>query len=155
VMFEKPLMDRSAALVAQNGGSVLNVGFGLGLIDSALAQFSLREHVIVEAHRDVLAWMEEGGWHLRPNVEIIRSRWEDVDWSKCAGRFNGVFFDPFPYEKSVAAEIWHEVIRMIVAPKGRLVIYGPSASDEEIERLRDLIRRPTKIEKHPCDITIP
>lgn len=96
VMFERPLMETSAELLCRHGGEVLNVGFGLGLIDSAIQRYAVRRHVIVEAHTTVLGWMREEGWMDRPNVEVIASRWEDVDWTRFARRFDGVFFDPFP-----------------------------------------------------------
>jgi protein arginine N-methyltransferase 2 len=34
--WEGPLMVRHAAIICSRGGTVLNVGFGLGLIDSAI-----------------------------------------------------------------------------------------------------------------------
>lgn len=34
--WEGPLMVRHASIICSRGGSVLNVGFGLGLIDSAI-----------------------------------------------------------------------------------------------------------------------
>ena len=36
------------------GGDVLNVGFGLGLVDLAIQSNNPRSHTIVEAHPDVL-----------------------------------------------------------------------------------------------------
>lgn len=40
--------------ICSGGGVVLNVGFGLGLVDSAIQTHNPRSHTIVEAHPDVL-----------------------------------------------------------------------------------------------------
>ena len=44
--WERPLMERHAALICgpgpAGGGDVLNVGFGLGIIDSAIQQHKVR-----------------------------------------------------------------------------------------------------------------
>lgn len=36
--WEKPLMLAHANLICQNGGDILNVGFGLGLVDEAIQE---------------------------------------------------------------------------------------------------------------------
>lgn len=38
---------------AGQGGDVLNVGFGLGIIDTAIQSHRPRSHTIIEAHPDV------------------------------------------------------------------------------------------------------
>lgn len=38
--WEKPLMLAHANLICQNGGAVLNVGFGLGLVDDAIQGYA-------------------------------------------------------------------------------------------------------------------
>jgi len=40
--------------VCTGGGDVLNVGFGLGLVDTAIQSNNPRSHTIIEAHPDVL-----------------------------------------------------------------------------------------------------
>ncbi|MDA0655819.1 MAG: hypothetical protein O2912_05355, partial [Proteobacteria bacterium] len=45
--WERPIMERSAEIITVNGGDVLNVGFGLGIIDTAIQQFGLVTHTII------------------------------------------------------------------------------------------------------------
>jgi type IV protein arginine methyltransferase len=47
--WEKPLMLAHANLICQSGGDVLNVGFGLGLVDEAIQQCAPRGHSAVLA----------------------------------------------------------------------------------------------------------
>lgn len=55
-------------------------------------------HVIVEAHPDVLAHMEEKGWHEKADVRILRGKWQDVlssDEFSELGKFDVVYTDTF------------------------------------------------------------
>jgi type IV protein arginine methyltransferase len=76
--WEKPLMEAHARAVCTKGGRVLNVGFGMGLVDEAIERYEPEEHAIIEAHPDVYARMLKSGWGERKNVKIIFGRWQDV-----------------------------------------------------------------------------
>lgn len=78
MQWEKALMESHAQAICQQGGDILNIGFGLGLVDSAIQSRSVTSHTIVEAHPDVLKRMEEGGWMGKDNVRVVRGRWQDV-----------------------------------------------------------------------------
>ncbi|KAJ3080135.1 hypothetical protein HK102_003271, partial [Quaeritorhiza haematococci] len=94
--WEAPLMALHADLIAPTPGlSVLNIGFGLGIIDTLLQDPKRRpkRHVIVEAHPDVYRKMREDGWDKKEGVEIVFGRWQDV--VEELGVFDGVFFDTF------------------------------------------------------------
>lgn len=45
---------------------VLNVGFGLGIIDTALQARGPGKHTIIEAHPEVYARMQREGWTQKP-----------------------------------------------------------------------------------------
>lgn len=46
--WERPLMRRHAAAVCHRGGHVLNVGFGLGIVDGFIQEHGVAEHTIIE-----------------------------------------------------------------------------------------------------------
>ena len=52
--WEAPIMKLAAQTICQNGGRVLNVGFGMGLIDGYIEEENIDEHWIIEMHPDVL-----------------------------------------------------------------------------------------------------
>ena len=53
--WETPIMEKSAALMCPSEGrDVINIGFGLGIIDTFLQKYHPRTHTIVEAHPDGL-----------------------------------------------------------------------------------------------------
>mmetsp|Transcript_20248 Transcript_20248/g.56139 ORF Transcript_20248/g.56139 Transcript_20248/m.56139 type:complete len:342 (-) Transcript_20248:150-1175(-) len=96
--WEKPLMEAHAELICSQGGDVLNVGFGMGLIDEAIqARFAtndtLRSHTIIEAHPDVYARMLKDGWDKRKGVRILFGRWQDMLGE--LKQYDGIFFDTY------------------------------------------------------------
>ncbi|EGD76103.1 hypothetical protein PTSG_00809 [Salpingoeca rosetta] len=93
MMWEKPLMEAHAELMCRTQGDVLNVGFGLGLVDTAIQAHSPRTHTIIEAHPDVYKKMIADGWDKRPGVKVIHARWQDVVGD--LPQFDGIFFDTF------------------------------------------------------------
>ncbi|PPQ67249.1 hypothetical protein CVT25_005833 [Psilocybe cyanescens] len=79
---------------------VLNVGFGLGIIDSFFQNLAQppAEHVIIEAHPDVLKFMREKGWYDRKGVRILEGRWQDfIEGPELlkSGGFDIVYTDTF------------------------------------------------------------
>ncbi|KAF9927125.1 hypothetical protein FBU30_003475 [Linnemannia zychae] len=106
--WELPLMVRHAEVISpQEGLRVLNVGFGLGLIDTELQKYNPSQHTIIEAHPDVYAHMIKQGWDKKPGVKILFGRWQDViDQLEV---YDGIFFDTFGefYEDLRA---FHEIV---------------------------------------------
>ena len=48
--YELPLMKYIADTIVHRGGSVLNVGYGLGFFDKRVQEIGVRNHVIMECH---------------------------------------------------------------------------------------------------------
>ena len=76
--WEKPLMEAHAKAVCSGGGHILNIGFGMGLVDTAIQQYKPATHTIIEAHPEVYNRMLHTGWGEKDNVKIIFGRWQDV-----------------------------------------------------------------------------
>jgi protein arginine N-methyltransferase 2 len=94
--WERPLMKAHVQALCDNtvGLRILNIGFGLGIIDNYFQECLPSLHVIVEAHPGVLEKMKQNGWFDKPNVRIVPHRWQDVDLSSF-GPFDAIFFDTF------------------------------------------------------------
>ncbi|CAI0464872.1 unnamed protein product [Linum tenue] len=91
--WEKPLMEAHAKAVCSGGGDILNIGFGMGLVDTAIQQYSPTSHTIVEAHPEVHDRMVRCGWAEKENVKIVFGRWQDV--LPQLGTYDGIFFDTY------------------------------------------------------------
>ena len=100
--WETPLMKLHAEKICdvehgkESEAVVLNVGFGLGIIDGFIQDLKPKTHVIIEAHPDVYAHMKRKGWDEKENVVVVFGRWQDVieDLAK-EYSFTGAFFDTY------------------------------------------------------------
>ncbi|KAJ1919742.1 hypothetical protein H4219_001771 [Mycoemilia scoparia] len=95
--WERPLMIEHAKVICSSPRKVvLNIGFGMGIIDEALQDLKPNKHVIVEAHPDVYKHMVDEGWDKKPGVHIVFGRWQDkLDEIRSLGPYDGIFFDTF------------------------------------------------------------
>ena len=51
MQWEAPLMAAHAEVICRGSGDVLNVGFGMGIIDTYIQGYAPRSHTIIEAVR--------------------------------------------------------------------------------------------------------
>ena len=90
--WEHPIMSASAAYVTQNGGDILEIGFGMGIASSYIQSHSISSHTIVENHSQIIEKLKT--WSSgKSNVTIVSQSWQEVTAS--LGRFDGIFMDDF------------------------------------------------------------
>lgn len=89
--WEREIMKESAKVICSNGGRILNIGFGLGIIDSYIQSHNIKSHWIVEAHKDVYRKMDDDGWLDKENVTVVYRRWQDA--LELLPQFDGIYFD--------------------------------------------------------------
>ena len=90
--WEHPIMSASAAYVTQNGGDILEIGFGMGISAGYMHSHSISSHTIVENHPQVIEKLKT--WSSgKSNVTIVSRSWQEVTAS--LGRFDGIFMDDF------------------------------------------------------------
>jgi protein arginine N-methyltransferase 2 len=72
--WEDEITRQSAELLLPTPGvgRVLNVGFGMGIIDGHLQVRRPESHVIIEAHPAVIQRMKEKHWEDKPGVTVHR-----------------------------------------------------------------------------------
>jgi protein arginine N-methyltransferase 2 len=84
--WEEPLMKEHVRLMTAHpssvaaggeGMSILNVGYGLGIVDRLFQETKPARHVIIEAHPDVLEHMRSTGVDKIPGLTILEGRWQD------------------------------------------------------------------------------
>lgn len=125
--WERPLMNAHADILTHNNGTtkhnkkrVLNIGFGLGIIDTALQTYEPSLHIIIEAHPTVYQKMISDGWDAKPNVRICFGRWQD-ELPKLIDEgivLDGIFYDTYG-EHFTDLEDFHEMmVRVLSKPDG-------------------------------------
>ena len=75
--WEDKILSASAAYITQNGGDILEIGFGMGIAANYIQSHSINSHTIVENHPDLitkaLSWASN-----KSNVNIITGSWYDT-----------------------------------------------------------------------------
>jgi type IV protein arginine methyltransferase len=129
--WEDELMSASAAYVTENGGDILEVGFGMGISAGYIQSHSISSHTIVENHPDVipkaLEWAAE-----KPNVTVITGSWYDV--LDDLATYDGVFYDTYGDEKCHEFE---SVLPNIVNKGGRMTCWNPVGYRETPRKLAE------------------
>lgn len=126
-MFPKSLESNQDAIV-------LNIGFGMGIIDTYIQEKSPKLHYICEAHPDVLQKMKQDGWYEKPNVIILEGRWQDtlnklLDDGEIF--FDGIYYDTFSEHYQDMLDLYDIVVGLI-KPEGVFSFFNGLGADREI-----------------------
>jgi hypothetical protein len=89
---ERELMNKLAEVATQNGGDILELGFGLHLsADAVQANPNVKSHTIIEVHPEIyqraLEWAKD-----KMNVKIILGDWIDI-LPTLTEKFDGILHD--------------------------------------------------------------
>lgn len=135
--WETQLMELGAKLLfAQaepDNAVVLNIGFGMGIIDTFIQQKNPKKHYICEAHPDVLAKMKQDGWYAKPNVVVLEGRWQDnLDALLLEGVFfDGIYYDTFSEHYADMLELYDYVVGLL-KPQGVFLFFNGLGADRQV-----------------------
>ncbi|KAH9858826.1 hypothetical protein C2E23DRAFT_800271 [Lenzites betulinus] len=112
-----------------DGLKVLNVGFGLGIIDSLFQSLPTKPslHVIIEPHPDVLNHMRAQGWYDKPGVKILEGKWQDFvesDEVLSVGGFDVVYTDTFSEDYAALHRFFSHVPDLLAGPESRFGFFN-------------------------------
>lgn len=100
--WENNLMEQGCKSLFKNTApdsevNILNIGFGMGIIDTMIQSHKPTKHYICEAHPDVLSKMEKDGWFEKENVIVLTGRWQDTlpELLSKGIFFDGIYYDTF------------------------------------------------------------
>jgi protein arginine N-methyltransferase 2 len=118
--WEDPIMKDAAFLICHNKGKILNVGFGLGLIDTYIQSHQVQEHWIIEAHPDVQNKMKNDGWGKKSNVTCLFNKWQNV-YDELP-KFDGIYFDTW----KESLDLFHKIVPNLLKPGGKYTYWSPN-----------------------------
>ena len=88
--WEDSIMKASADYVCENGGDILEIGFGMGIAADYIQANNVNSHTIIENHPQVIEKLKL--WAAdKPNVTIVEGDWYDVKDS--LSTYDGIFYD--------------------------------------------------------------
>ncbi len=125
--WETDLMKRSAdLLVPRPGLRVLNIGHGMGIIDTFFQEKGPSAHHIIEAHTGVLERMRNDGWYDKPNVTIHEGRWQDVvpKIIEQGILFDAIYFDTFAEDYKALRDFFSDCIIGLLDDGGKFGFFN-------------------------------
>lgn len=88
---ETDVMKEFAKVVTQNGGDILEIGFGMGISATEIQTYDIKSHTIIEKHPEIYKkaceWAKD-----KPNVTILHGDWYHI-LPVIGKTFDGIFHD--------------------------------------------------------------
>jgi protein arginine N-methyltransferase 2 len=111
--------------------NIVNIGFGMGIIDTMIQAKNPTKHYICEAHPDVLKKMKEDGWYEKPNVVILEGKWQDTLPSLLTKGifFDGIYYDTFSEHYEDMVEDLFDLIVGLLKPTGTFSFFNGLGAD--------------------------
>ena len=113
--------------------NVLNIGFGMGIIDTMIQAKKPTMHYICEAHPDVLEKLKTDGWFDKPNVKVLAGRWQD-ELPQLLNQgvfFNGIYYDTFSEHYSDMLDLFDLVVGLL-KPHGVFSFFNGLGADRQV-----------------------
>ncbi|KAH0843952.1 hypothetical protein AYO21_08342 [Fonsecaea monophora] len=130
------MLQSTNALLSEPGLKILNIGFGMGIIDTHIQNHANKptSHHIVEAHADVLSKMESDGWMEKPNVEVHKGKWQNILPQLIAEgeTFDAIYFDTFAESYSAFRDFFSEQVISLLSQNGRWSFFNGMGADRQI-----------------------
>lgn len=89
-----PIMHKMAELIAQDGGDILEIGFGRGISADMIQNYPIDSHTIIECNDTVVEqfykWKEK---YPSKDIRLVHGLWQDTIHD--LDTFNGIFFHTY------------------------------------------------------------
>lgn len=135
--WETDLMRRTADRLAPRMGlRILNIGHGMGIIDTFFQETYPSVHHIIEAHPAVIARMKKDGWDSKENVTIHEGRWQDVVpklFEQDGGLlFDAIYFDTFAEDYKALRTFFSDSVVGLLDEGGKWGFFNGMGADRQI-----------------------
>lgn len=120
--WEDPIMFQHARYVAENGGNILEIGYGMGISARYIQSFGPRTHTIVEIHPDIAR--EANNWGgKQQGVTVLQGDWYSLTREiQGLGPFDGIFYDAYGDDN---IKYLVEFCTSILSKGGRFTLWNP------------------------------
>ncbi|CAD6447111.1 19491efb-8c08-4b95-b33b-697bf766285e-CDS [Sclerotinia trifoliorum] len=145
--WEATIMQRTVDLLIPASSPplrILNIGFGMGIIDTMFASASPASHHIIEAHPDVLAHLQTPGhkfgkeWEASAPEEgsykIHAGRWQEILPTLLEEnlQFDVIYFDTFGESYMELKKFFSEYVIGLLSENGKFSFFNGLGADRKV-----------------------
>lgn len=133
--WETEIMKRTADLLAPKSDlRILNIGHGMGIIDTFFQEKTPLAHHIIEPHPAVLARMKKDRWYDKTNVTVHEGRWQDVgpEIMEQGILFDAIYFDTFAEDYKALRDFFSDCIIGLLDDGGKWGFFNGMGADRQI-----------------------
>lgn len=144
--WETDIMHRSVAALLPDrpaGKRILNIGFGMGIIDTAFAELNPARHHIIEAHPAVLESIAAPGakfgsdWEKEKEAgayKVHAGRWQDVvpKLVEAGEVYDAIYFDTFAEDYAELRTFFTEYVLALLDEAGRFSFFNGLGADRRV-----------------------
>ena len=94
--WEEPYMKVLAEIATMNGGTILEVGYGMGISARFIQQQRINEHIIIEANHDVAIAARAWANSCQIKTVVLEGLWQEVIGQVEDASLGGILFDTYP-----------------------------------------------------------
>lgn len=90
-----PVMSAMANAITQNGGDILEIGFGRGISSDMIQKHPIKSHTVIECNDNVVEQFKvwKTNYELK-KINLVHGLWQDTIDN--LGLFDGIFFHTYP-----------------------------------------------------------
>jgi|SRR3989344_7267695 len=157
--WERTYMKKLAEISCSKNGTVLEVGFGMGISARYIQLQNIDKHIIIEANQDVFKRLLEFASESNKPVMPLLGFWQNVTADITANSISGILFDTYPLSKEEIHanhfKFFNEAFRLL-KPGGILTYYSDEITDFSPEHINKLRSAGFKNIKHTlCEVIPP
>ena len=120
--WETPIMKQDAKLLCEGGGSILNIGYGMGIIDGFIRDHKPDKHTIIEVHPQIVKNAKDAGYE-----NVLEGDWLDVV-KNMTEQFDAIYFDTYCFDRDDWAIFTKDHVDRLLKPGGRFSYFNRDAA---------------------------
>ena len=133
--WETPIMKRTVDLLCPRSDlRILNIGHGMGIIDTLFQEKKTCQHHIIEAHAAIIHRMQRDGWDQKQNVTVHEGRWQDVvpKLMEQGIMFDAIYFDTFAEDYKALRDFFSDCVIGLLDDGGNWGFFNGLGADRQI-----------------------
>lgn len=130
--WETPIMEADAERLCAGGGSILNIGYGMGIIDGFIKSHKPDKHTIIEIHPQIVENARAAGYE-----NVLQGDWLNVV-QFLDETFDAIYFDTYSFDRKDWAIFTKYHVNRLLKPGGRYSYFNRSAA--KLQGVADMCR---------------